>query len=264
MRSPILFLTSYWSDFILVPLNTRSKVIHALEDRGFAFEEQANGYTTNMTNVSSPLRSHNRNTSSSSSFEFPSTPRTPPPANVSELQIRTFKLLKRRNILPRVDSSIELVTCAGMKDSTTSTSAANFTEGKLHLGLVKSLASVPAPKFLSVTLTGSESMSLTLEKRLLAYFYKDGEDVLLGKDGPTQVPITLNLEELPLESTGIVCGVAGRLIDGMKGQLGEETFNMSYLSTARAGHVIVYEDELDQALEALKGFQENGVQGESH
>ena len=36
--SPIFFITSYWSDFILVPLKSRAVVIHALEDRGFLFE----------------------------------------------------------------------------------------------------------------------------------------------------------------------------------------------------------------------------------
>lgn len=214
-----------------------------------------------MHNVSSPLHSHQRNSSSNSSFDFPSSPGTPPPTSVSELQVKTFKLLKRHNISPHVDESVELVTCAGMKDSTSSTSAANFTEGKIHLGLVKSLTSLPAPRFLSVTLTDTESVSLTLETRLLANFYKEGEDVLLGKDGPTQVPITFDLSELPLESTGIVCGVASRLIDGMKGKLGEEMFNMSYLSTTKTGNVIVYDEELDKALEALKGFEANGVSG---
>ena len=213
-----------------------------------------------MTNPHSPLvQSHRRNGSSSeSSFEFPSAPGTPPPASVSELQVRTFKLLRKHGISPRVDRSIELVTCAGMKDSTRSTSAANFTEGKLQHGLVRCLTSLEPPKFLSLTLTDSESASLTLEKRLLSMFSNEGEDLLLGKDGPEQIPITLDLAELPLESTGIVCGVASRLIDGMKSRVGHELFNMSYLSTARAGHVVVYEDELADAMEALRGAEQNG------
>lgn len=61
---------------------------------------------------------------------------------------------------------------------------------------------------------------------------------------------------LPVESTGIVCGVSSRLIEGMKGRLGREMFNMSYLSTSRAGHVIVYEDELEDAMDALRGAEE--------
>jgi hypothetical protein len=96
---------------------------------------------------------------------------------------------------------------------------------------------------------------------LLSLFPDGGEDILLGKDSPEQVPITLDLRELPLESTGIVCGVANRLVDGMRGRIGGASgggarFEMSYLSTARAGHVVVFEDELEDAMESLQGIGE--------
>ena len=108
-------------------------------------------------------------------------------------------------------------------------------------------------------MTDTESASFTLEKRLLQHFPDEGQDILLGTMAPEQIPITLDLQDLPLESTGIVCGVSSRLTDGMKGRIGREMFNMSYLSTSRAGHVIVYEDELEDAMEALRGAQQNGV-----
>lgn len=86
-------------------------------------------------------------------------------------------------------------------------------------------------------------------------------------DGPAQVPVTLDLHSLPLQSTGIVCGVASRLVEGMKGRFGVGMgmsmgmgmaggFEMSYLSTARAGHVVVYEEELEDAMEILQGMGE--------
>lgn len=260
---PIFFFTSYWSDFILVPLSARVKVIHALEQRGFVFEAEADGEAGLMTNPASPLlHPHQRNTSSTSSLDFVLLPGTPPPTSVSELQTRTFATLKQKNISPRVDRTIELVTCAGLKEPTVSSSAAHFTEGKLQLGLVKCLTTTPPPRFLSLTLTDTESVSLTLERRLLPLFFNDGEDLLLGKDGPVQIPITLDFENLPAESTGLVCGVASRLIDGMRHRLGADVFDTSYLSTTRAGHVIVYEDELDNAMECLRGAERNGVVGD--
>ena len=255
---PIFFITSYYCDFILVPFPARSRVIAALEDRGFVFEADANGESGHMTNPSSPLFSpRTRHGSTTSSMEFPLTASTPPPTTVSELQSKTFKLLRRNAITPLVDESIELVTCSGVKNTTATTSASNFAEGKLQLGLAKCLTTVPPPQFLSVTLTDTESASITLEKRLIDQFYNNGEELLLGHDGPEQVPITFDLKDLPLESTGIVCGVASRLTDGMKGRIGE-VFNMSYLSTAKAGHVIVYQDELEEALGALEGAEQNG------
>ncbi|KAK5119900.1 hypothetical protein LTR85_007226 [Meristemomyces frigidus] len=257
---PIFFFTSYWSDFILVPLKARSKVIRALEDRGFVFEAADVGEAGHMANPASPLlQSHHRNSSSTSSFDFSPISGTPPASSISELQVRTFQSLKKHGVAPILDKTIELITCAGIKDTNASSLAANFTEGKLQLGLVKCLTSRPPPRFFSLTLTNTESASVTLDKSLLHLFHHDGEDLLLGKDGPEQVPITLDLSNLPPESTGIVCGVASKLIEGMQGRIGREMFNMSYLSTAKAGHVIVYEDELDDAIEALHGAQQNGV-----
>ena len=184
---------------------------------------------------------------STTSFDFPATAGTPPATTISELQLKTFKLLGKHRISPEVYHSVSLVTCAGM----------NAAE-KFQLGLVKCLTAHPRPKFLSLTITDSESASLTLEKRLLAFFQDDGDELLLGKDGPEQIPITLDLHDLPQEVTGIVCGVASRLTEAMRGQIGRELFNMSYLSTAKAGHVIVYEDELQDVIDALKGATQNG------
>jgi len=255
---PIFFITSYYSDFILVPHSSRAGVIHALEDRGFVFEaSEDDGEAGQMTNPASPLLYPNQRQTSffPSLNEFPLPVTTPPPADVTELQAKTFKLLARNNIVPQVDNSIELVTCAGVKASVRSASAAHFYEGKLQLGITRCLTSYPPPRFFSITLTDTESASLTLDKMLLDHFPQGGEDVLLGMQGPGQIPVTLDLRNLPLESTGIVCGVASRLTEGMRGRIGREMFNMSYLSTARAGHVIVYEDELDDVLDALKGIQ---------
>lgn len=183
-------------------------------------------------------------------FEVQS-PGTPPPATISELQTRTFATLKRRNIVPTVDSRIRLVQCAGRRESQ---SYGSSTEDALHLGLVKCLISPPCPKFLSLTLADSEPASLLIDHTLLPNF---PQDVLLGSKAMYLTPITLDLRDLPMESTGIVCGVAGRLVGETSSHLGEPV-EMSYLSTARAGTVMVPEGELDRALDALRGT-ENGV-----
>jgi len=123
----------------------------------------------------------------------------------------------------------------------------------LHLGLVKCLITQPYPKFLSLTLTDTESAALLFDHTLLPHF---AQDTLLGSRDEFLTPITLDLRDLPMESTGIVCGVAGRLVGETTGQL-EDPVEMSYLSTARAGTVMVAEQELDRALDALRGA-ENG------
>ncbi|KZF20357.1 hypothetical protein L228DRAFT_263014 [Xylona heveae TC161] len=244
----IFFITTYFSDYILVPLKSRGHVISALEERGFAFENSVDAFVN---------QSHHRNISGSGA-DSPNPPSTPPPANVSELQTRTFALLKRRNVVPEVDRDLRLVQCAGRGDFWSSgvVGGASSSEGRnetqLLLGLMKCL--VHRPRFLSLTLTDTDPASLLLEQRLLNEF--GSEEVLLGSKEDILVPITLDLRGLPLEATGIVCGVASKLVGNTAHQL-EEAIDMSYLSTTRAGTVFVGEEQLARALEALKG-PENG------
>lgn len=104
------------------------------------------------------------------------------------------------------------------------------------------------------------------------------DSILLGNKQEVLVPIMLDLRELPMQTTGIVCSVAGRLVGaatlgdtdsgngdaggGKDGNGGADAnqdheqgtrgaIEMSYLSTARAGTVMVAERELDRALRAL-------------
>ncbi|KAI9837948.1 MAG: hypothetical protein M1838_004700, partial [Thelocarpon superellum] len=193
--SSIFFITTYFSDYILVPAKSRGQLIHALERRGFVFEQHADAFVNQSH--------HHRHQSSNSSIDVP--PNSPPPTDIDDLQYRTFALLKRQKISPQVDPAIRLVQCAGRKESSSDEGTAN--DVKLHLGLVRCL--VGQPRFLSLTLTESEPASLLLEKRLLPRFGAD--EVLLGSKDDILVPIMLDLHELPLESTGIVCGIAGRL-----------------------------------------------------
>ncbi|KAF9691301.1 hypothetical protein EKO04_010665 [Ascochyta lentis] len=239
----IFFITSYFSDYILVPSKHRKQVIQALEDKGLRFEDETSSYIN---------PNHHTRKTSAPTFEV-QPPGTPPPASVSELQTKTFATLKRRNIVPTVDSRIRLVQCAGCRDNQSNGSASNA-DGALHLGLVKCLISSPCPRFLSLTLTNSEPASLLIDHALLPNF---SQHVLLGSKGEYLIPITLDLRDLPMESTGIVCGVAGRLV-GETSEGFQEPVEMSYLSTARAGTVMVAEHELDRALDALRGA-ENGV-----
>ena len=95
-------------------------------------------------------------------------------------------------------------------------------------------------------MTEDEPASLLLERSCIPNF----GDVLLGSKDEFLVPITLDLGELPFEATGIVCGVAGKLYGGDGDAEGK--IEMSYLSTARAGTVMVDEADLERAMGVLK------------
>jgi hypothetical protein len=183
--------------------------------------------------------------------------------------------LKRNNVIPAVDSKILLANCAGSREYNPTD------EERLKNDLLQVLLSTAAPgtesvdkrtisppeldfgvKFLSVTITSGEPISVLLEERLLERL---GGSLLGAKsEDDALIPITLDLRDLPLEATGIVCGVAGRLAQGntdtdkrltpspTSGESPSEPIEISFLSTARAGTVIVRANQLEKALEALE------------
>ncbi|CZR69024.1 uncharacterized protein PAC_18925 [Phialocephala subalpina] len=253
---PIFFITTYYTDFILVPSKDRSTVGSALLARGFEFSENDSAY------VAPTPMSHSRIPSSTSSDP----PSTPPPSNVAELQIRTFSQLKKKNVVPWVEPDLHLVQCSGKENlggdlgygsgglngngHAHERSWLDNIDPKLYVGLVSALTQ--QPRFLSLTLAQEDAPSLLIDKSLLWLF---GNSIAGDTEGDL-IPIFLDLVDLPLESTGIVCGVAGRLVDEMRlndvteGGQGHES-ELSYLSTARAGAVILSSEGSARALEAL-------------
>lgn len=305
--SSIFFITTYFSDYILVPLRSKSSVISTLESRGFQFENT----NTAFVNPLSPPGEKKL-----SDVSVP--PATPPPSTVAELQTRTFANLRKHQIIPAVDDTLRLVQCAAHHPYHRQQSSMSILRDALSTVLL-----VDEPRFLSLTLAALDpAASLLLEKRLLPRFSRHSDDengssLLLGVQGDYLVPIMLDLRDLPLEASGIVCGVAGRLAEathssspravttnddtdtipvGSHGsgssvigsvpklfdtfgtrlilsdkkstsqhQLAPSTHHLkpdldpsadaveiSFLSTARAGTIVVGEDELQRAIEALE------------
>lgn len=233
----IFFITTYFSDYILVPSRLRPNVTKALQQRGFVFEKHSSVYTS----------------SSTGQYQHPysygvAPPSPPPTTSIAELHQKTFETLRSRSILPIVNPKTQLVLCAGRRSPSS-------TDG-LYLGLVQCLIS--NPQYFSLTLTDAEPPSLLVQRDMLRFFggtggrgNSDGGDVLLGRKDDVKIPILLDLRGLPIDSTGIVCGVAGRLVGGGGAVGGEGGIEMSYLSTARAGTVIVAEEDLAEAIAAL-------------
>ena len=266
----IFFKTTYFSDYILVPYRARHTVTKALEQRGFAFSTDAAAYVSQLASPSSPkFTHHSRNQSSSSGFDIPP-PSTPPARDVGELQMRTFTKLRKANIIPSIDKTLRLVSCSGSNENAEANHARlknDLLQVFLATGSGPCITSQPeeessnhsdkplsprSTQFLSLTLTASEPISVLLEESQLSIL----GDSLLGAKEDILIPIMLDLRELPLEATGIVCGVAGSLAESHSfpspGADIPGPIDISFLSTARAGTVIVKESDLDRAMDALK------------
>ncbi|KAG0155691.1 hypothetical protein PDIDSM_2864 [Penicillium digitatum] len=307
---PIFFISTYFSDYIVVPKQDKASMISALEKRGFQFNN------TSAASTTSPL---SPTTERRLSDLIP--PETPPPSTLGELQAHTFDNLRRHQITPSVDDSLRLVQCAAHHEYHSQESSMSILRDALTTVLL-----VDEPRFLSLTLAALDpAASLLLEKRLLPRFarpstssagtriYEDGSGLLLGSKEDHLVPITLDLRDLPLEASGIVCGLAGRLaaaatlplsshaapaggcassvvgsVSGLFDSFGArlaalsidktstpppahglqplahsthhlrpdvdvaDAVEISFLSTARAGTIIVGEDELRRAIDALE------------
>ena len=142
-----------------------------------------------------------------------------------------------------MDRSLRLVQCAAHRPYTSDASSISILRDALITSLI-----VDQPRFLSLTLTAADpAASLLLEKRLLPRFFPSssnssaggGDDsasensatddesgLLLGSKDDILVPIMLDLRSLPLQATGIVCGVASRLA--------EATHNNTITTTGQA------------------------------
>ncbi|ELR08873.1 hypothetical protein VC83_01766 [Pseudogymnoascus destructans] len=246
----IFFITTYYTDFILVPAKDHKTVVQALLEQKFEFSE------SDATYVAPSGISHSRDTSSDAIKPY-----TPPPSSVVELQERTFRLLSQRNVVPFTNDGLYLAQCSGKElDSNSNYSSRPMSnnsneapphstwlqkvEPNLYLSLVAALAI--QPRFLSVTLTKDDAPSLLIDKALLYLF----GNFIAGDTDCDLVPIFLDLSNLPLESTGIVCGVAGRLVDQTR-SFDSDGGELTYLSTARAGVVILPSERSEGALQAL-------------
>lgn len=333
---PIFFITTYYSDFILVPSKDRRSVVAALLASGFEFSSGSDSSFVSPLAAREGLQTaaHSRagssrsgSSSSGVGLERPSKlePGSPVPHDAEELQARTFDLLRRRRVEPRVDPDLHLIHCSGHETSTRQLAGeisvglmnrpslnrlntgpngsgggdggggggggarfgqnggshhghdyrqysqqqqqqqqthtwADTVDTRLYACLVAALAS--RPRFLSVTLAQDDPPSLLLDKTLLPLF---GDSVMGYTEGDL-VPIFLDLAALPFEATGIVSGVAGRVVREMVREEEEEAEaarqeqalnspllpELSYLSTARAGAVILPREQSEKALEILR------------
>ena len=308
---PLFFITTYYSDFILVPSKDRQSVIQALLQRGFEFSELGSSFVSPGSLSHPQAQNQHRRGSGSGGMDASITSagsrgnnldssiaslaslqlEVDPPSNQAELQDRTFYLLRKRNVVPYIVPGLTLTHCSGNSVIPGSGGGAGIGSGgrggelggngssgsgrgvagggsqghgrgpqrrgtrhqrdswvdtvdaRLYTCLVAALA-LP-PRFLSITLAAPDPPSVLLDKRLLPLFGNS----LVGDVAGDLVPIFLDLVTLPFEATGIVSGVAGKLVAEMNQA---ELPDLSYLSTSKAGAVILSSENAESALQILE------------
>lgn len=162
-------------------------------------------------------------------------------------------------MVPNIESDLRLIHCSG-KDTSHHEEYArparphsgngnhrktwvDKVDTKFYTSLIAAL--VKQPRFLSVTFAEEDEPSLLLDRCLLDSF----GDSLIGPTDAELTPIFLDLVDLPFEATGIVAGVAGKLVEEMQFV---EYAELSYLSTAKTGAVILSSELAEKAMETFR------------
>lgn len=268
-------------------MRARGRVIQALENRGFTFEATAGAFINSSSGPSrrsSPLGLEPTRIPGPDSM----------PSTISELQSRTFESLRKHNVQAYVDESLRIVQCAAHYREPSNMASPSG----LRPGVITALMQ-DNPKFLSLTMTSTDpAASILLETRLLPRFAQrdptdtlglhsneneEQNNLLIGAKDDVLMPIMFDLRNLPLEATGIICGVASRLAaatqnrdnpepndtanedteehDGQQYRLpttgSKEPVEMSFLSTTLGGTCIVGIPELERAMQSLRAEAES-------
>lgn len=242
---PIFFITTYHTDFILVPSTDRQRVGAALLARGLEFSASDAAYVSPTTSVST------RHSSGSTSAA--ASPTSPLP--VDGLQKRALTQLRRHGVMPFLVPGLQVVQVSGREGQEYAEgrvvrdppSWLSDTDSRLYLGLVTAL--IQPPRFLSITRGQDDAPSILIDAELLERL----GDAVTGDLDAVLAPIFLDLVDLPLESTGIVCGVAGQLAEEIctSSEI-DDAPELSYLSTARAGAVMLPAAVAERALKQLQ------------
>ncbi len=312
----IFFITTYFCDYVLIPVKEKQKVIKALENQSFIFSNSdfSNNYIgiqnkTDNNRYRHHHHHHHHHHRKSQQYGIRDTKTSNLTKELNglsigsdlvnhtsildpKLELTTFDLFSKNDIKPIVEDKVELV-LTGARSLYMSN---NGNEDCLQLALVKIL--LQHPNFFSVTIINDSSeVSLLLEKKYIDcgdssddgynnynYNYPEeldashnhlnnltrspspfftsppisiNKDLLMGSLTDTIIPIWFDLSELPIDCTGVVAGVANRLVGNSKGKtpsgrrFGSHLVHMSYLSTVKSGVVMIERENIDAALSAL-------------
>ncbi len=211
-RIPLFFLSTHFGDIVLIPKSSQDKVVGILTLRNFEFSNLSNSYVS----VDHPAE---RATSIS------------PTLDVEE---QTFTLFHRAHIVPVIDTKCKLLLTGARSGEVAATIV------KVATALAATKVESPAfPDYFAITRTSLNEVSLLLPKsasvRARLGFPSRS---IIGLTQDLIIPIIIDLEALPLDSTGIVAGLASKLLSGSQ-RKAHSPLEMSYLSMAKSGIVMV-------------------------
>lgn len=224
----LFFLSSHFSNIVLIPYDLKEKVITILSKQNFEFSDISNSYIANQINDDCELEE----VDISQEIE------------AVNLELKAFQLFKTTNVQPIINSNVNLLLTGarpGEVKNTILKTARNISAGTI-------------PEYFSITRTSVNEVSLLLPKStrrrsLMGFSSKN----IIGSIQDVIIPITVDLYELPLDSTGIVAGLASKIINGVKvAAQTDYPFEMNYLSMGQSAIIMVPKENLSLVSDILK------------
>ncbi|KAL6450265.1 hypothetical protein SBY92_002198 [Candida maltosa Xu316] len=211
----LFFISSHFNDIVLIPYVLKKKVVNILMKKNFQFSDISKTYLPVATGdgMLSPM--------------------------IDDNQAETFKLFKESNIHPLINKHVKLLLTGSRPGEVNNT----------ILKSAKILSSTESiPKYFSITRTYFNEVSLILPKsskkrNTLGFDSK----FIMGSVQDVIIPITIDFSKLPLDSTGIVAGLASKLITGKDQNLVE----LYYFSMAKSGVIMIPQENLQMVSEIL-------------
>lgn len=216
----LFFISSHFSDIVLIPHTLEDKVVNILQNNNFAFSDISGSYIIKTALL--PIQRIESN----------------------ELENHTFSLFKTANIKPIVNKNVSLLLTGSRSNDvnrTISQTSANISKNKI-------------PDYFAITRTSINEVSLILpkssqERSQLGFHSKH----LIGSTQDIVNPITIDLLKLAIDSTGIVAGVASRIINSVD----IACLELNYLSMARSAILLIPKEDIDVVETVLNDIDYN-------
>lgn len=229
---PLFFLSTHFGDIVLIPESSKEKVVDILTLKNFEFSNLSNSYI-NVQNQGS-------NTIETGRLDGGASPNL-------DIEQRAFELFQQANVSPIINKSTKLLL----------TGARSSEASRTLLKTAQILASTDIqseffPQYFAITRTSLNEVSLLLPKSSeLRGRLGFPSKCIIGSTQDAIIPITIDLHALPLDTTGIVAGLASKLLSGSK-KKSQIPLEMSYLSMAKAGIVMIPKEDVELVSNILK------------
>lgn len=205
----LFYISSHFNDVVLIPSHLKQRVEQILILEHFIFSESSSSY----------ISTYDMDDKKESAL--------------SDLHEKTFELLAKEDIHPQIHEKHKVLLTGARP-------------GEIRYCILKtikliSLATPSQPSYFAITRTFSNELSLILPKshKLRSkYGYKSTSTI--GSFQDVLVPIAMDLSKLPINCTGIVAGLANKLITK-----GGNLLEIAYLSMAKSGVILIPEEDLD-------------------